>query len=70
MIYNNNVIDPPEYFHDSVTGRMTCNSDINFLTMKKENRKNLKSPYADNILLELDFSSCEGLGASPWQGAW
>lgn len=48
----------PKYKHDSVTGRLSIKEGINYLTMKKSDRKLLK-PNFENVLLEVDFKSCE-----------
>jgi len=50
--------DVPKYKHDSITGRLSIKEGINYLTMKKTDRKFLK-PNFDNVLLEVDFKSCE-----------
>ena len=57
--YNNELLDVPVYNHDSVTGRLTITNGHNFLTMKKDKRQDLVTPYEDHTLLEIDFSSCE-----------
>jgi hypothetical protein len=59
VFYNENLIKVPKYKHDSLTGRVSITNGHNFLTMKKEDRNNLISPYEDHCLLEIDFSSCE-----------
>lgn len=48
----------PKYKHDSVTGRLSIKEGINYLTMKKTDRKLLK-PNFEKVLLEVDFKSCE-----------
>ena len=50
-------LDIPFYKHDSATGRSKIVAGTNFLTMKKENRKNLT--YKNNKIAEVDFNSCE-----------
>jgi len=56
---NNKILDTPNYVHASVTGRTSIDKGFNFLTMKKSERKKLK-PISDNdLLVEVDFKSCE-----------
>jgi len=50
---------PPVYKHSNVTGRLSMESGVNYLTMKKEHKKQLRSPFKDHQLFELDFKSCE-----------
>jgi hypothetical protein len=50
---------PAIYKHSSITGRLSIEKGINYLTMKKSIRNNLKSPFEDHSLYELDFKSCE-----------
>jgi len=47
------------YKDSTVTGRMKIISGVNFLTTKKEERKNIFPVDKNNILLEVDFKSCE-----------
>ena len=56
--YNNVITEKSIYSDSSLTGRVSIKSGTNFLTMKKENRKNLfyKEDYS---LFEIDFKSCE-----------
>lgn len=56
---NNNPIEIPSYSHSSVSGRTTIKKGHNFLTSKKEFRKNCKSKNKDNILVSIDFRACE-----------
>ena len=49
----------PVYKHSNVTGRLSMESGVNYLTMKKEDKKQLLSPFKDHVLFELDFKSCE-----------
>lgn len=58
LFFNDEWQDVPKYKHDSVTGRLSIKEGINYLTMKKTDRKLLK-PNFDNVLLEIDFKSCE-----------
>ena len=56
--YSNEKTIKPQYSDSSVTGRVSIKNGTNFLTMKKENRKNLyyKNGYET---FEIDFKSCE-----------
>ena len=49
----------PKYKHTSITGRLSIESGVNYLTMKKDVRNNLRSSLDDHNLYELDFKSCE-----------
>tara|TARA_Y100000593_G_C4298856_1_gene332226 strand:- start:472 stop:1500 length:1029 start_codon:yes stop_codon:yes gene_type:complete len=49
----------PIYKHSSITGRLSIEKGINYLVMKKETRKQLRSPLNNHTLFELDFKSCE-----------
>jgi len=49
----------PKYNHDSITGRTSIVSGFNFLTLKKEKKKLLKSSKQDYVLCEIDFKACE-----------
>ena len=59
VIMNNKPMVIPKYSHKSITGRTTITSGTNFLTMAKSDRRLLKSKNSDNILVEVDFKSCE-----------
>jgi len=59
VLYEGNILEKPEYDHSGVTGRTSIKKGFNYLTLKKENRKKLKSSNKENILLEVDFKSCE-----------
>lgn len=52
-------LDIPIYGHCSVTGRTNIKSGFNFLTLKKEKKKLLRSCKKNHILCEVDFKSCE-----------
>jgi hypothetical protein len=56
--YQKDLIEHPQYKISHKTGRAAIESGFNFLTLKKENRKNL-SVEQGNTLLEIDFVSCE-----------
>ena len=47
------------YKHSNITGRLSIEKGINYLTMKKEHKKLLRSPFKDHKIVELDFKSCE-----------
>lgn len=47
------------YKHSNITGRLSMEKGINYLTMKKEHKKLLRSPFKDHQIIELDFKSCE-----------
>ena len=47
----------PTYSHSSATGRSKIINGTNFMTMKKEKRKDLS--YKNNQMFEIDFNSCE-----------
>tara|TARA_R110001592_G_scaffold228361_3_gene484911 strand:- start:6515 stop:7546 length:1032 start_codon:yes stop_codon:yes gene_type:complete len=49
----------PVYKHSNVTGRLSMEKGVNYLTMKKNDKKLLRSPFKDHSLFELDFKSCE-----------
>ena len=49
--------EKPVYEHTSATGRSKIVSGTNFMTMKKEKRKELS--FGKNKLFEVDFNSCE-----------
>ena len=58
VLMNDNALELPLYNHAGITGRTSITKGFNFLTMKKENRKLLKSRN-NNCLVEVDFKSCE-----------
>jgi hypothetical protein len=59
-LYENNNYDIPVYDHvSSSTGRSKVSSGKNFLIMKKNNRKNLKSIYKNGGIYEIDIVSLE-----------
>ena len=54
-----NLIEASKYDHSSsVTGRMKITEGINYLTLKKEERKNIQIDNG-NVLWEIDVKSCE-----------
>tara|TARA_R110001592_G_scaffold17829_6_gene74609 strand:+ start:1033 stop:2115 length:1083 start_codon:yes stop_codon:yes gene_type:complete len=56
---DNNLLALPTYNHSSLTGRTSITKGHNFLTMKKTERKRIQ-PISDNdMLVEVDFKSCE-----------
>jgi hypothetical protein len=59
VILDGNKLDLPTYNHSGVTGRTSIKKGFNFLTLKKEKRKDLKPINPDNVLVEIDFKSCE-----------
>jgi hypothetical protein len=59
LLYDNEIIDVPEYKTSTKTGRVGIKKGFNFLTLKKTNRKKLKPIDSDNLLFEIDFISCE-----------
>ena len=58
-LIDNEVLAIPVYQHSGTTGRTSIHEGTNFLTMKKEKRKRLKSIDPDKFLIEIDFKSCE-----------
>jgi len=56
---NDKILDLPNYVHSSITGRASINKGFNFLTMKKSERKKLKPINDNDMLIEVDFKSCE-----------
>ena len=58
VLLDNNVLEVPKYNHAGVTGRTSITKGFNFLTLKKDKRKFLKSSN-NKILVEVDFKSCE-----------
>jgi len=59
VVFENKVLEIPQYNHKSVTGRTSIVKGHNFLTMKKIDRKKLKYHKEEYTLLEIDFKSCE-----------
>lgn len=59
VIKENTLLPTPIYTHKSVTGRTSIHTGTNFLVMKKEVRKKLRSSNEDEFLIEIDFKSCE-----------
>jgi hypothetical protein len=59
VLLDNVELEIPKYNHCGITGRTSIDSGYNFLTIKKEKRKTLKSKYKDEFLVEIDFKSCE-----------
>lgn len=49
----------PVYNHCSVTGRTSITAGPNFMTMKKQDRKLLRSTKDTEVLIEIDVKSCE-----------
>jgi len=58
LLYDGKEVEKPIYDHSGITGRTSIKSGFNFLTLKKEKRKLLKSTSGKN-LFEVDFKSCE-----------
>ena len=58
VFLNDEKLELPNYNHCGVTGRTTIKKGFNFLTMKKEKRKLLKTEKGMK-LIEVDFKSCE-----------
>ena len=58
VILNNQQLEIPVYSHSGITGRTKIISGYNFLTMKKDKRRLIKS-VSGNYLVEVDFKSCE-----------
>ena len=56
---DNNILELPTYNHSSVTGRTSIIKGFNFLTMKKTERKRIQPIDDNDILVEVDFKSCE-----------
>lgn len=52
-------LDIPVYDHSGVTGRTKIKSGFNFLTLKKELRKNITIKDRNYKVAEIDFKSCE-----------
>jgi hypothetical protein len=53
------LLEKPVYNHSGVTGRTSITKGFNFLTLKKEIRKDLTIDNSSLRLVELDFKSCE-----------
>lgn len=53
------ILQKPVYNHSSITGRTSIIDGFNFLTLKKEKRKNIKPVDKTKCLVEVDFKSCE-----------
>jgi len=58
VLLENKELDIPVYNHSGVTGRTTIKKGFNFLTLKKDKRKILKTKNGMS-LVEVDFKSCE-----------
>lgn len=58
LYYEGKVTEKPIYKNSIKTGRQSIVSGFNFLTLKKELRKNLKT-VKNHTLFEIDFISCE-----------
>ena len=58
LYYKDDIIKKPVYKNSTKTGRQSIQSGFNFLTLKKEERKFLKSTKG-YPLFEIDFISCE-----------
>jgi len=68
MLYNNlsqildkdkNILEAPVYDHSGVSGRTSIKSGFNFLTSSKDFRKTCQSKIDGNMLVSVDFKSCE-----------
>ena len=53
------VLEKPSYNHSGVTGRTSITKGFNFLTLKKDKRRNIKPVNKNMCLVEVDFKSCE-----------
>ena len=53
------LLEKPSYDHSGVTGRTSITKGFNFLTLKKELRKELSINNSNMSLVEVDFKSCE-----------
>jgi hypothetical protein len=53
------VLDTPVYNHAGVTGRTSITKGFNFLTLKKDKRKQILPVDKNKCLVEVDFKSCE-----------
>jgi len=51
--------NPALYKHSNITGRLSIEKGINYLTMKKDKRNSIVSPFKDHKVFEMDFRSCE-----------
>jgi hypothetical protein len=59
-LFNDTEYKKPVYDHvSSVTGRTKITEGLNFLVMKKDDRKNLKSKYKNGRIYEIDIISLE-----------
>jgi len=58
VLLKDQILDIPHYDHSGVTGRTTIKKGFNFLTLKKDKRKILKT-ISGKTLVEVDFKSCE-----------
>ena len=56
---NDQILEIPHYNHAGVTGRTSIKKGYNFLTMKKQKRSELNCIDKNNVLIEVDFKSCE-----------
>jgi len=56
---NEKKLDIPIYDHAGVTGRTKIKSGFNFLTLKKDLRKNISIKDDNFKIVEVDFKSCE-----------
>ena len=57
--FEGKVLEKPVYHHISTTGRTSIKSGYNFLTMKKTDRSKLEPVNDNDVLIEMDFKSCE-----------
>lgn len=53
------ILEKPIYDHTGVTGRTSIKQGFNFLTLKKEKRKDIFINNKNQNLVEVDFKSCE-----------
>jgi len=58
VVLKDKVLEIPVYNHSGITGRTTIKTGFNFLTLKKDKRKSLKTK-SGMTLVEVDFKSCE-----------
>jgi hypothetical protein len=58
VFLNDQKLEMPIYIHSGLTGRTTIKKGFNFLTLKKDKRKLLKT-QKNMKLIEVDFKSCE-----------
>jgi hypothetical protein len=59
VILNDKKLELPVYKNNTVTGRSKIINGFNFLTLKKELKKQLKSNNKNEVLVEVDLKSCE-----------